>query len=146
MRQRLELSVTTCRRSRSPRWRAIWALLIAGGAFLLAYTLRIDLVEMTGRDTLLPRLLRGALRAESWNDPASAGSMVLKACRGAAGLRSVIAHPFVGVLIGEIRECNPLRFPPLLQPRQPRPSLRAINVIPATPPSSYISLRWMARR
>jgi moderate conductance mechanosensitive channel len=41
--------------------RGLRALLIAGAAFLLAYTLRIDLVEMTGRDTLLTRLLRGAL-------------------------------------------------------------------------------------
>ena len=41
--------------------RGIRALLIAGAALLLAYTLRIDLVEMTGRDTLLTRLLRGAL-------------------------------------------------------------------------------------
>jgi len=51
--------------------------------------------------------------------------MVLTAC-GVAGLQSVIAHPFVGVL-GEIREFNPLRFPPLLQPRQPRPPLRVVN-------------------
>src|SRR6185295_11296039 len=41
--------------------RGLRALLIAGAAFLLAYTLRIDLVEMTGRDTLQTRLLRGAL-------------------------------------------------------------------------------------
>ena len=49
--------------------------------------------------------------------------MALTAC-GVAGLQSVIAHPFVGVP-GEIPECDPLRFSPLLQPRQPRPSLRA---------------------
>ncbi len=48
--------------------------------------------------------------------------MVLTAC-GVAGLQSMIAHPVVGVL-GEIRECDPLRFPPLLQPRQP---LRVVN-------------------
>ena len=44
--------------------RGLRALLIAGAAFLLAYTLRIDLVEMSGRDTLLTRLLRGALSRE----------------------------------------------------------------------------------
>ena len=41
--------------------RGLRALLIAGTALLLAHTLQIDLVEMTGRDTLLTRLLRGAL-------------------------------------------------------------------------------------
>jgi moderate conductance mechanosensitive channel len=41
--------------------RGIRALLIAGAAFLLAHTWQIDLVEMSGRDTLLTRLLRGAL-------------------------------------------------------------------------------------
>ncbi|KAB0266881.1 mechanosensitive ion channel family protein [Microvirga brassicacearum] len=41
--------------------RGIRALLIVGAAFLLAHTWHIDLVEMTGRDTLLTRLLRGAL-------------------------------------------------------------------------------------
>jgi moderate conductance mechanosensitive channel len=41
--------------------RGIRALLIVGAALLLAHTWQIDLVEMTGRDTLLTRLLRGAL-------------------------------------------------------------------------------------
>jgi moderate conductance mechanosensitive channel len=41
--------------------RGIRALLIAGAALLLAHAWGIDLVEMTGRDTLLTRLLRGAL-------------------------------------------------------------------------------------
>jgi small-conductance mechanosensitive channel len=41
--------------------RGLRAILIAGAALLLAHTWQIDLVEMTGRDTLLTRLLRGAL-------------------------------------------------------------------------------------
>src|SRR5829696_902020 len=41
--------------------RGIRALLIVGAALLLAYTWQIDLVEMTGRDTLLTRVLLGAL-------------------------------------------------------------------------------------
>ena len=41
--------------------RGIRALLIVGAALLLAHAWKIDLVEMTGRDTLLTRLLRGAL-------------------------------------------------------------------------------------
>lgn len=41
--------------------RGLRALLIVGAALLLAHTWQIDLVEMTGRDTLLTRLLRGAL-------------------------------------------------------------------------------------
>jgi small-conductance mechanosensitive channel len=41
--------------------RGLRALLIVGAALLLAHTWGIDLVEMTGRDTLLTRLLRGAL-------------------------------------------------------------------------------------
>jgi small-conductance mechanosensitive channel len=41
--------------------RGIRALLIVGAALLLAHAWNIDLVEMSGRDTLLTRLLRGAL-------------------------------------------------------------------------------------
>jgi small-conductance mechanosensitive channel len=41
--------------------RGLRAALIAGAALLLAHTWQIDLVEMTGRDTLLTRLVRGAL-------------------------------------------------------------------------------------
>jgi moderate conductance mechanosensitive channel len=41
--------------------RGLRALLIAGAALLLAHTWQIDLVEMSGRDTFLTRLLRGAL-------------------------------------------------------------------------------------
>jgi small-conductance mechanosensitive channel len=41
--------------------RGIRALLIVGAALLLANAWEIDLVEMSGRDTLLTRLLRGAL-------------------------------------------------------------------------------------
>ncbi|QRM28676.1 mechanosensitive ion channel family protein [Microvirga sp. VF16] len=43
--------------------RGIRALLIAGAVLLLADAWHIDLVEMTSRDTLLTRLLRGALSA-----------------------------------------------------------------------------------
>jgi small-conductance mechanosensitive channel len=43
--------------------RGIRALLIAGAVLLLAYAWHIDLVEMTSRDTLLTRLVRGALSA-----------------------------------------------------------------------------------
>ncbi|WP_162815874.1 mechanosensitive ion channel family protein, partial [Microvirga aerophila] len=41
--------------------RGLRALLIAGAALLLADAWQIDLIEMTGRDTLLTRLVRGAL-------------------------------------------------------------------------------------
>jgi small-conductance mechanosensitive channel len=41
--------------------RGLRAVLIAGAALLLAHAWGIDLVEMSGRDTLLTRLLRGAL-------------------------------------------------------------------------------------
>jgi small-conductance mechanosensitive channel len=41
--------------------RGVRALLIAGAAILLAHAWNIDLVEMTSRDTLLTRLVRGAL-------------------------------------------------------------------------------------
>src|SRR5829696_8781793 len=41
--------------------RGIRALLIIGAALLLAQAWELDLVEMTGRDTLLTRLVRGAL-------------------------------------------------------------------------------------
>ena len=41
--------------------RGIRALLIVGAVLLLAHAWEIDLVEMTGRDTLLTRLVRGAL-------------------------------------------------------------------------------------
>jgi small-conductance mechanosensitive channel len=41
--------------------RGIRALLIVGAALLLAHAWEIDLIEMTGRDTLLTRLVRGAL-------------------------------------------------------------------------------------
>jgi small-conductance mechanosensitive channel len=41
--------------------RGIRALLIVAAALLLAHAWEIDLVEMTGRDTLLTRLMRGAL-------------------------------------------------------------------------------------
>jgi small-conductance mechanosensitive channel len=41
--------------------RGLRALLIVGAALLLAHAWNIDLVEMSGRDTLLTRLLRGAL-------------------------------------------------------------------------------------
>jgi small-conductance mechanosensitive channel len=41
--------------------RGVRALLIAGAAFLLAHAWNIDLIEMTSRDTLLTRLVRGAL-------------------------------------------------------------------------------------
>jgi small-conductance mechanosensitive channel len=43
--------------------RGIRALLIAGAVLLLADAWHIDLVEMTSRDTLLTRLIRGALSA-----------------------------------------------------------------------------------
>jgi hypothetical protein len=43
--------------------RGIRALLIAGAVLLLADAWHIDLVEMTSRDTLLTRLMRGALSA-----------------------------------------------------------------------------------
>lgn len=43
--------------------RGIRALLIAGAVLLLANAWHIDLVEMTSRDTLLTRLVRGALSA-----------------------------------------------------------------------------------
>lgn len=43
--------------------RGIRALLIAGAVMLLADAWQIDLVEMTSRDTLLTRLVRGALSA-----------------------------------------------------------------------------------
>jgi moderate conductance mechanosensitive channel len=43
--------------------RGIRALLIAGAVLLLAAAWHIDLVEMTSRDTLLTRLIRGALSA-----------------------------------------------------------------------------------
>ncbi|MBQ0821681.1 mechanosensitive ion channel family protein [Microvirga sp. HBU67558] len=43
--------------------RGIRALLIAGAVLLLADAWHIDLVEMTSRDTLLTRLVRGALSA-----------------------------------------------------------------------------------
>ena len=41
--------------------RGLRALLVVGAAFLLAYGWKIDLVELTSRDTLLVRLVRGAL-------------------------------------------------------------------------------------
>ncbi|MDF2688556.1 MAG: hypothetical protein K0Q80_1521, partial [Microvirga sp.] len=41
--------------------RGLRALLIVGATLVLAHAWQIDLVEMTGRDTLLTRLLRGAL-------------------------------------------------------------------------------------
>ena len=41
--------------------RGLRAVLIAGAALLLAHAWQIDLVEMSGGDTLLTRLLRGAL-------------------------------------------------------------------------------------
>jgi small-conductance mechanosensitive channel len=41
--------------------RGLRALLITGAALLLAHTWQIDLVAMSGRDTLVTRLLRGAL-------------------------------------------------------------------------------------
>ncbi len=41
--------------------RGLRALLIVGAALLLAHTWQIDLVAMSGRDTLLTRLVRGAL-------------------------------------------------------------------------------------
>jgi moderate conductance mechanosensitive channel len=41
--------------------RGVRALLIVGAALLLAHAWNIDLVEMSGRDTLLTRLVRGAL-------------------------------------------------------------------------------------
>jgi small-conductance mechanosensitive channel len=41
--------------------RGLRALLIVGAALLLAHAWSIDLVEMSGRDTLLTRLVRGAL-------------------------------------------------------------------------------------
>ncbi len=43
--------------------RGLRALLVIGAVLLLAYAWQIDLVEMTSRDTLLTRLLRGALSA-----------------------------------------------------------------------------------
>jgi small-conductance mechanosensitive channel len=41
--------------------RGVRALLIVGAALLLAHAWRVDLVEMTSRDTLATRLVRGAL-------------------------------------------------------------------------------------
>ena len=41
--------------------RGLRALLVVGAAFFLAYGWQIDLVELTSRDTLLDRLVRGAL-------------------------------------------------------------------------------------
>jgi small-conductance mechanosensitive channel len=41
--------------------RGLRALLIAGAVLLLAHVWNVDLVEMTSRDTLLTRLVRGAL-------------------------------------------------------------------------------------
>ncbi len=41
--------------------RGLRALLIVGAALVLAYAWKIDLVEMTSRDTLLTRLVRGVL-------------------------------------------------------------------------------------
>jgi moderate conductance mechanosensitive channel len=43
--------------------RSVRALLIVGAVLLLAHAWNIDLVEMTSRDTLLTRLVRGALSA-----------------------------------------------------------------------------------
>jgi moderate conductance mechanosensitive channel len=41
--------------------RGMRALLIVGAVLLMAHVLKVDLVEMTSRDTLLTRLVRGAL-------------------------------------------------------------------------------------
>ena len=43
--------------------RGLRALLLIGGAYLIAWVLGVDLVEMTMRDTMATRLLRGAINA-----------------------------------------------------------------------------------